>query len=84
MPETEAAQDALIRLKARLRSEYPHQNLAALYAKTTVSELKKAGMAEAAEEAYHLFEEEEVIPYLPPLRQKRRPDGRRGERKRLP
>ena len=65
MPEAESAQDALIRLKARLRSEYPHQNLAALYAKTTVSELKKAGMAEAAEEAYHLFEEEEVIPYLP-------------------
>ncbi len=61
----DSAQDALIRLQARLKSGYPHQNLAGLYTKTTVSELKKAGMAEAAEEAYHLFEEEEVIPYLP-------------------
>ena len=47
----DSAQDALIRLQARLKSGYPHQNLAGLYTKTTVSELKKAGMAEAAEEA---------------------------------
>ena len=60
-----AAQDAAARLAARLKSEYPHRNLERLYTKTTVSELKKAGMEEAAEEAYHLFEEEEVIPYLP-------------------
>ena len=60
-----AAQDAASRLAARLKGEYPHLNLERLYTKTTVSELKKAGMEEAAEEAYHLFEEEEVIPYLP-------------------
>lgn len=60
-----AAQDAAARLAARLKSEYPHRNLERLYTKTTVSELKKAGMEEAAEEAYHLFEEEEVVPYLP-------------------
>ena len=64
--ETEtAAQDAAARLAARLKSEYPHRNLERLYTKTTVSDLKNAGMPEAAEEAYHLFEEEEVIPYLP-------------------
>ena len=59
------ARDAAARLSARLKSGYPHRNLERLYTKTTVSELKKAGMAEAAEEAYHLFEEEEVVPYLP-------------------
>lgn len=59
------ARDAAARLSARLKSGYPHRNLERLYTKTTVSELKKAGMAEAAVEAYHLFEEEEVVPYLP-------------------
>ena len=63
--EETAAQDAAARLSARLKSGYPHRNLERLYTKTTVSELKKAGMEEAAEEAYHLFEEEEVVPYLP-------------------
>ena len=63
--EETAAQDAAARLSVRLKSGYPHRNLERLYTKTTVSELKKAGMAEAAEEAYHLFEEEEVVPYLP-------------------
>ena len=63
--EETAAQDAAARLSVRLKSGYPPRNLERLYTKTTVSELKKAGMAEAAEEAYHLFEEEEVVPYLP-------------------
>ena len=64
-PAEKAARDAAVRLAARLKNGYPHRDLERLYTKTTVSELKKAGMAEAAEEAYHLFEEEEVIPYLP-------------------
>ena len=46
-----------------MESVYPHENLKNLYTKTTVSELKKAGMEEAAEEAYHLFEEKELVPY---------------------
>lgn len=57
-------------LKERLESVYPHTDLEGLYVKTTVSELKKAGMKEAAEEAYHLFEEEEPVPYLPKFIQK--------------
>ena len=52
-------------LRERMESVYPHENLKNLYTKTTVSELKKAGMEEAAEEAYHLFEEKELVPYLP-------------------
>ena len=44
---------------------YPHENLATLYTKTTVSELKKAGMQETEEAAAVLFEEEPVVPYLP-------------------
>ena len=52
-------------LREHMESVYPHENLKNLYTKTTVSELKKAGMEEAAEEAYHLFEEKEIVPYLP-------------------
>lgn len=47
------------RLRERMESVYPHEILGRLYTKTTVSELKKAGMEEAAEEAYRLFAEEE-------------------------
>lgn len=52
-------------LKARIRQRYAHENLAGLFVKTTVSELKKAGMQEEAEDSAQLFKEEEVIPYLP-------------------
>lgn len=48
----------------RFAFTYPHNNLEGLYTKTTVSELKKAGM-EAEEEADSLFREEEMIPYIP-------------------
>ncbi len=44
---------------------YPHKNLKNLYTKTTVSELKKAGMQEETDLSAHLFEERPVIPYLP-------------------
>ncbi|MCX4339307.1 MAG: helicase-exonuclease AddAB subunit AddA [Lachnospiraceae bacterium] len=44
---------------------YPHENLKNLYTKTTVSELKKAGMQEESDLSAHLFEERPVIPYLP-------------------
>lgn len=44
---------------------YPHDNLKDLYTKTTVSELKKAGMREETDFSFSLYEEEQVIPYLP-------------------
>ena len=45
--------------------EYPYGNLRDLYTKTTVSELKKAGMQEENDFSFPLYEEEQVIPYLP-------------------
>lgn len=45
--------------------EYPYKNLKELYTKTTVSELKKAGMQEETDFSFSLYEEEQVIPYLP-------------------
>ena len=44
---------------------YPHDNLKNLYTKTTVSELKMAGMQEETDFSFKLYEEETVVPYLP-------------------
>ncbi len=45
--------------------QYEHANLADLYTKTTVSELKKAGQEEEQDFSFKLYEEETVIPYIP-------------------
>ena len=47
---------------------YQYENLAGLYTKTTVSELKLAAMADKDEAAYHTFEEKEIVPYIPGFR----------------
>ena len=60
--EPEAAELALCE---RLQKPYAHENLAGLFVKTTVSELKKEGIQEEAAEGLELFPEEEVVPYLP-------------------
>lgn len=52
-------------LKERFSFVYPYENLADLYTKTTVSELKKAGQNEELDFAFHLIEEEEIVPYIP-------------------
>lgn len=52
-------------LSRRFSYEYPHGNLRELYTKTTVSELKMAGMQENDETAAKLFEEKPAVPYLP-------------------
>lgn len=52
-------------LKEKLHYQYAHESLKELYVKTTVSELKMAAIADPDEENHALFEEEEVIPYLP-------------------
>lgn len=44
---------------------YPYDNLKDLYTKTTVSELKKAGMREETDFSFPLYEEEQIVPYLP-------------------
>ena len=69
-PEQEVA------LKQRFAWNYPAKSLQKLYTKTTVSELKLAAMAEKDEAAYHMFEEQEVVPYLPLFKRKEEaPDG---------
>ncbi len=52
-------------LKERFSFVYPYENLADLYTKTTVSELKKAGQNEEMDFSFHLIEEEEIVPYIP-------------------
>lgn len=57
-------------LQERFSFQYQHQDLENLYTKTTVSELKKSGM-QGDGEAAELFQEEEVIPYVPRFMEKK-------------
>lgn len=61
-------EEALEVLKKRLGAVYAYENLAGLYTKTTVSELKIAAMADKDEAAFHTFEEKEIQPYIPTFR----------------
>lgn len=58
-------ENLMTELSRRFSYEYPHGNLRDLYTKTTVSELKIAGMQETDEAAAKLFEEKPAVPYLP-------------------
>lgn len=66
---SDAAKDTDSELMTRLSDnftyQYPHENLKNLYTKTTVSELKMAGMREETDFSFKLYEEETVVPYLP-------------------
>lgn len=64
--------EKLAQLEARFAYRYPHEKLQKLYTKTTVSELKIAAMATKDEEAYHTFEEKELIPYIPKFRREQK------------
>ena len=61
----EADEVLMTELSRRFSYEYPHENLRDLYTKTTVSELKMAGMREKDEAAAELFQEKPVVPYVP-------------------
>ncbi|MBQ2802656.1 MAG: UvrD-helicase domain-containing protein, partial [Lachnospiraceae bacterium] len=63
--------ERLEELKQRFSYEYAYKRLEKLYTKTTVSELKIAAMAMKDEAAYHIFEEEEVVPYIPAFRREK-------------
>ena len=52
-------------LRERFEAEYPYENLASLYTKTSVSELKIAAMEEKDEVAFQLFEEPQEVLYVP-------------------
>lgn len=58
-------ENLMTELSRRFSYEYPHGNLRDLYTKTTVSELKIAGMHDTDEAAAKLFEEKPAVPYLP-------------------
>lgn len=45
--------------------EYAHSDLADLYTKTTVSELKKAGQEDPEDFSFRMYEEEKIVPYIP-------------------
>lgn len=52
-------------MNTRFSYQYPYECLKDLYTKTTVSELKKAGMKEENEFSFSLYDEETIVPYLP-------------------
>ncbi len=62
-PLTDTDSDLMTRMSKIFEYPYGHADLADLYTKTTVSELKKAG--EEEEFSFRLYEEEPVIPYIP-------------------
>lgn len=64
--EDESLVDALM---TNFAFQYPYANLANLYTKTTVTELKMAAMEEKDGGAFHAFEEQEVLPYIPKFMQ---------------
>lgn len=69
----EAEKEEVNWLRERFSFRYPHENLQRLFAKTTVSELKKAGMQEEEDVSFHLVEEERIEPYLPRFLRKEEP-----------
>lgn len=62
---TDTDNELMTYMSKKFACGYEHANLADLYTKTTVSELKKAGQAEETDFSFSLYEEEEVIPYIP-------------------
>lgn len=52
-------------LRKNFHFRYEHQNLQGLYAKTSVSELKMKAMEESDVVSFQLFEEPEMVPYVP-------------------
>ncbi len=60
----------MTRMSEQFSWKYAYDNLKDLYTKTTVSELKKAGMQEETDFSFKLYEEETVVPYLPRFLQK--------------
>ena len=69
--ESLADLDDLEALRQRFAWQYPFKAMETLYTKTTVSELKIAAMAEKDEAAFHAFEEQEVVPYIPAFRREK-------------
>lgn len=58
-------EESLEKLRERFEAGYAYENLASLYTKTSVSELKIAAMEEKDEVAFQLFEEKDPDIYVP-------------------
>ena len=75
----EGKEDLAAVYEERLNYRYPHENIKDLYSKTSVSELKKAALAEEQEAVFESFEkanEVEMIPYIPAfMREQTEPVG---------
>ncbi len=66
MPLSRQGKESVRMLSEKFARKYARPDLAALYTKTTVSELKKSGQEESGEVfVKRLFEEPEVVPYIP-------------------
>lgn len=64
-PSKDVDTTLMTQMSERFAYRYAYDNLKDLYTKTTVSELKKAGMQEEIDFSFKLYEEETVVPYLP-------------------
>lgn len=64
-PLRDVDEELMAQMSEQFSYQYPHDTLKDLYTKTTVSELKKAGMQEETDFSFKLYEEEPVVPYLP-------------------
>lgn len=64
-PSQDVDTSLMTQMSERFAYQYAYDNLKDLYTKTTVSELKKAGMQEEMDFSFNLYEEETVVPYLP-------------------
>ncbi|MCM1123872.1 MAG: helicase-exonuclease AddAB subunit AddA [Eubacterium sp.] len=67
---TDTDNTLMTHMSNRFAYQYSHENLSNLYTKTTVSELKMAGMQEETDFSFKLYEEETVVPYLPAFLEK--------------
>nr|MCR5719413.1 PD-(D/E)XK nuclease family protein [Lachnospiraceae bacterium] len=59
-------------IKTRINKPYPHKNTLNLYAKTTVTELKMAAMADEGEWVSHSFETNKEDEYVPTFAEEKR------------
>jgi len=73
--DTSSSHTKVTQLSEKFAKPYPHANLAGLYAKTTVSELKRASLKTDVIQVegdgmgdifnWQMFEEPEIVPYIP-------------------
>lgn len=62
---TDTDNELMTYMSEKFEYVYEHSNLADLYTKTTVSELKSAAQKEETDFSFRMYEEEEVVPYIP-------------------